>query len=233
MNSSPTTPNGTSAMETMNVSAQATMTMARFSSAHGSARCAYHARTLSNPRPKESMTFQGFQRERSAHRPASVGVTVKETKREVSVEMTTTIANSERLRPTCPWMNAIGRKTTTSTSVMTTAAAPISIRPSYAASSGACLRSVKWRSMFSKTTVESSTRIPMTSDMPSIETVSSVMFIARITVSAIASDVGMEMQTTSALRHERRKKSIAIAVRKIASSSVFVTMLICCCVNVD
>ncbi len=71
-------------------------------------------------------------------------------------------------------MKAIGKNTTTSTSVMTTAAAPISSRPRTAASSGGCLSSVKWRSMFSSTTVESSTKMPITSDMPSSEIVSIV-----------------------------------------------------------
>ena len=73
----------------------------------------------------------------------------------------------------------------------------------------------------------------MTSDMPSSEIVSIVRCISFITVIAIASEVGIEMQTTIALRHERRKKIIAMPVSRIASISVRVTMSICCSVNFD
>ena len=72
----------------------------------------------------------------SAQLAASDGVIVKQTKSEVSVEMTTTTPNSARLRPTWLWMNAIGKNTTTSTSVMTIAATPISVRPVMAAAAG-------------------------------------------------------------------------------------------------
>ena len=64
----------------------------------------------------------------------------------------------------------------------------------------------------------------MTSDMPSSEIVSIVRFISFMTVIAIASDVGIATQTTIALRHERRKKIIAMPVSKIASSSVRTTI---------
>ena len=87
--------------------------------------------------------------------------------------------------------------------------------------------------MFSSTTVESSTRMPMTSDMPSSEIVSIVMCMSRIAVIAIASEVGIEMQTTMAFRHDRRKNSIAIPVRRMARISVRVTIWICCLVKVD
>ena len=76
------------------------------------------------------------------------------------------------------------------------------------------MSSVKWRSMFSSTTVESSTRMPMTSDIPSSEIVSIVRFISFIAVTAIASEVGIETQTTIALRHERRKNTIARPVEE-------------------
>ena len=87
--------------------------------------------------------------------------------------------------------------------------------------------------MFSSTTVESSTSIPITSDMPSNEIVSIVRCITFIAVIAIASEVGIEMQTTIALRHDRKKKSIAMQVQRIARESVRTTMTICCCVNLD
>jgi hypothetical protein len=94
------------------------------------------SRVRSKPRVKASMMPHGFQVESSAQRPASVGVTVNETKSEVSVATVTTSPNSRKKSPTEPGKNEIGRKTTTSTSVMTIAATPISLRPLIAASSG-------------------------------------------------------------------------------------------------
>ena len=73
----------------------------------------------------------------------------------------------------------------------------------------------------------------MTSDIPKSEIVSSVKPSSFIAESAIARDVGIETQTTNALRHERRKKTIAIAVSNTASISVRVTRAICCPVNLD
>ena len=46
-----------------------------------------------------------------------------------------------------------------------------------------------------------------------------------MTVIAIASEVGIETQTTIALRHERRKKIIAMPVSRIACISVRMTMI--------
>ena len=77
------------------------------------------------------------QLERSDQLPASDGVMVNDTKSEVSVAITTTIPNSLRKRPVMPGRNASGKNTTTSTSVITIAAAPISLRPRIAAVRGA------------------------------------------------------------------------------------------------
>ena len=93
-NSSPTTPSGTSEIEATNVAEHAMRTSQRFASAHGSARRAYQSRMRSKPFVNQSTIRGGLHSERSAHKPASVGVTVNETNSEVSVEMTTTMANS-------------------------------------------------------------------------------------------------------------------------------------------
>jgi hypothetical protein len=106
------------------------------------------------------------------------------------------------------------------------------VRPFTAASSG-CSPRWKWRSMFSKTTVESSTRIPITSVIPSSEIVSSVMFIIFMRNIAIESEVGIATQTTTAFRHERRKKIITSAVRPIPSARVLMTPWICWSVKID
>ena len=79
----------------------------------------------------------GFHFDLSDQFPASPGVTVNEVRSEVNVATVTTNPNSLKNRPTVPGRNAIGRKTTTSTSVITIAATPISLRPRIAAVCGA------------------------------------------------------------------------------------------------
>ena len=232
MNSEPTTPNGTSAIAPTKESTQIAMTIVLCRSAAGSARCAYQLRIASKPRAKPRMSAGGRQCPCSAQFPASDGVIVNETNSEVSVEITTTTPNSARFRPTWPCRNAIGRKTTTSTSVMTIAASPISFRPETAAACGACPSS-KCRSMFSRTTVESSTRIPTTRVIPSSEIVSIVRPISFMTNKATHSDAGIATRTTIMLRHEPRKKSMTIPVRMMPSVRVRMTLSICCAVYFD
>ena len=175
------------------------------------------------------MIPHGRQFESSAQRPARLGVTVNETNSEVSVATVTTKPNSRRNRPTAPGRNEIGRKTTTSTSVMTIAATPISVRPLTAASVGDSPRS-KWRSTFSSTTIESSTRIPMISVIAKSETVSRVKWASFIAARVTNSEDGIAIITTTALRHERRKNSITRPVKAIASISVRTTPCSCCSV---
>ena len=102
MNSSPTTPRPTSASAKTKVPAQNAATSVPWRRLHGSTRSVYQLRASSNRSPNHSTARHGFQCERSAHRPASVGVIVNETNSEVRVAITTTIANSEICRPTCP-----------------------------------------------------------------------------------------------------------------------------------
>ncbi len=102
------------------------------------------------------------------HFAASSGVSVNETNSEKSVAVTTTAAYSFRYSPTMPGNSAIGANTTTSTIVIATAAPPISLRPLIAAFTGSCPRS-RCLVMFSNTTIESSTRIPMIRARPIID----------------------------------------------------------------
>src|ERR1700685_3519898 len=102
MNSSPTTPSGTSEIASTNVTKQKIATALPCCMPHGSARFVYQVRNASKRSPNQTTGFHGFQCDLSAHRPANVGVTVNETNNEVKVEITTTIANSESWRPTWP-----------------------------------------------------------------------------------------------------------------------------------
>src|SRR5207248_10898844 len=88
------------------------------------------------PRKKLAMGFKDFHQLIGFPFPnfaASIGVSVKLTKSERSVEMTTVRPNSRRIFPASPETSEIGKKTTTSTSVIAIAAKPISFLPLIAA----------------------------------------------------------------------------------------------------
>ena len=166
----------------------------------------------------------------SAHFAASSGVSVNDTSSENSVAHTITRPNSRMYSPMIPDMNAIGANTTTSTSVIATAAPPISARPAMAASSGG-LPISRWRVMFSMTTIESSTRMPIVSDSPMSESTSIVKPSIHTTKNVASSDAGIAIRTTSALRHTCRNSSSTIAVSTIPSPRFCSTPLIDCIVN--
>ena len=111
-------------------------------------------------------------RGRASATPSS-GVTVKDTSSDRSVAHTTVSPNSRKNWPTMSVMKAMGAKTTTSQSVMAIAARAISLRPFTAAARGSSPRAM-CRSMFSRMTMESSTRMPMHSPSAMRETMFSV-----------------------------------------------------------
>src|ERR1700681_4831585 len=120
----------TSVSESNTSTAQANGTKTRWSSAHGSALFAYQAASASKPRwNQRAHTGTAGLRLLTDHRPARSGVSVNETNSEKSVATTITTPNSFMYLPTIPERNAIGKKTTTSTSVIVLAAWPISVRP--------------------------------------------------------------------------------------------------------
>ena len=82
------------------------------------------------------------------------------------------------------------------------------------------------RVMFSSTTIESSTKIPMVKPRPIIEIRSTVMPITRMTMNVASSETGIEIMTTTALRHACRKSSMTIAVKKMPSTRLCSTPLI-------
>ena len=91
-----------------------------------------------------------------------MGVTSRATSSENRMEMTAVQANCLKNKPTMPPINAIGKKTDTSAKVVASTASPISSAASMAASYG-LLPMRKWRSMFSISTMASSTSTPTTS----------------------------------------------------------------------
>ncbi len=205
-------------------------TIQRCRSTSGSPRLRYHAVRRSKP-VWNHMRYDGGTAERRStdHFAASIGVSVNETNSENSVATVTTMPNSFMYWPTKPLKNASGKKTTTSTSVIAIAAPPISVRPLMAASAGACPMS-RCRVMFSSTTIESSTRIPMISESPISETLSSVSPITRMTQNVASSELGIAIITTAAFRHACRNSISTIAVSTMPSSSDWFTPLSDACV---
>src|ERR1700688_2885912 len=113
----------TSVNESNTSTAQANGTKTRCSSAQGSALFAYQFASASNPRwNQRAHTGTAGLRFLTDQRPAKRGVSVNETNSEKSVATTMTMPNSFMYLPTIPERNAIGKKTTTSTSVIVIAA---------------------------------------------------------------------------------------------------------------
>src|SRR5580698_1036960 len=129
MYSNPTMPSGSTSNTSANVPNEIRTTVRALANPHMSARSTYHERVRSNQSVNASIGFHGFQRDTNDQCAASDGVIVNEINSDVSVATATTNPNSRKNSPTAPGKNEIGKKTTTSTSVMTKAAVPISERP--------------------------------------------------------------------------------------------------------
>ena len=150
-------------------------------------------------------------------RETNNGVNVNETTKLISVEKTTTSENSRKILPIKPPVKASGTNTTTSTNVMAKAVKPISLRPSRAAVR-LSLPISRCRLMFSKTTIESSTRIPTTN-----ESAMSVIILSEKPATYINKNVGMmdEGKATNTNNDERklcRNRSITTETIKMAKN---------------
>lgn len=135
---------------------------------------------------------------------ASMGVRVKEMKREKSDAKTMVRPNCLKNCPVMLFMKAMGRKTTTSHSVMAMAAMPISMRPCMEADSASSPFD-RWRWIFSSTTMESSTRMPIQSVMPMRDIMLKVkpeMYMAK---KVEMSDVGMATMTAAVERQPLKR----------------------------
>ena len=121
-----------------------------------------------------------------------------------------------------PSINTTGENTTTSTSVIARAVNPISFRPSKAA----FFRSLPiWRCryMFSKTTIESSTRIPITNDIAKSVIRFNVYPNKYMATNVEIRDAGIEINTINAFLKLCRNNSITAATSKTASSRSWIT----------
>ena len=158
------------------------------------------------------------------NREASMGVKVKETNMEKRVAKTIVRPNCRKNCPVMPVIKAIGKKTTTSHNVMAIAAMPISVRPSSAAMRASfpiCI----CRCMFSRTTIESSTSMPIQSAMPISDIMLKVNPAMYITKKVLIKEVGMATITATVERQPRRKKNKTKLV--VISPSTTVPKVLC------
>jgi hypothetical protein len=155
-------------------------------------------------------------------REANNGVIVNETKRLIRVENTTTRENSLSIPPIIPDTNARGRKTTTSTMVIATAVNPISDLPSMAALRRSLPISM-WRLIFSSTTMESSTRIPIIKESAINVSILSEKLKIYIATKTEMMEAGIEINTIKEFRILCRKMNITKATNKMAYIKSFIT----------
>ena len=102
-----------------------------------------------------------------------MGVVVRDTTIETSTAVASTTENSRNSRPTMPPMKRMGMKTATSESEMEMTVKPTSRAPRRAARSGVSPSSMR-RTMFSSTTMASSTTKPVATVSAMRERLSSV-----------------------------------------------------------
>ncbi len=126
--------------------------------------------------------------------------------------------------PMKPPMNSSGTNTAISDAVIDTIVNPISLAPS----SAACRRDLpmsRWRTMFSITTIASSTTKPIEITSAISVRLSSVKPSAYITMNAPASDSGTESPAITVGATRRRNSSIVMMTRARLISSVIWTSM--------
>ena len=143
-------------------------------------------------------------------RPHRAGVRVSETTAEITMVATRVTANSRISMVNMLSPNTIGPNTAISDSVIDTTVKPISRTPVSAACSGAMPCSM-WRTMFSITTIASSTTKPTHSTSATSEKMFRVKPSIHITISAPASDSGTLSMAIRVGRSRRRNSSITSA----------------------
>ncbi|MCW0449380.1 hypothetical protein NB706_002214 [Xanthomonas sacchari] len=143
----------------------------------------------------------------SSQRLASIGVRVSETMPDRITAIAITMPNSENNRPTNPPMNTIGRNTADSDTVIDNTVKPISREAAMAASIRLAPCSA-WRTMFSMTTMASSTTKPTDRVSASIEMLSRLKCSRRITAKVPISEVGSTSATIRVAIQLRRNSRI-------------------------
>ena len=151
-----------------------------------------------------------------------MGSSEKLTKSDTSTAQAMVSAKGLKYCPANPFMKPTGRNTTTMAAVVASTARPISFVPSRDA--------VTWslpistcRTMFSRTTMASSMRMPMASDSPSSDMVSSLKPNAHTAMKLARTDTGSASPVMTVDRQLLRKTNTTSTVSTAPSSRVFCT----------
>jgi hypothetical protein len=148
------------------------------------------------------------------------GESVSATKPETTTAAASVIANSRNNEPVRPPWNAMGAYTVASVIVIAMMGPRSSRAPSNAASMR-FLPSRTWRSMFSTTTIASSTTSPTESTIARIVSRLRLKPNASITIAAPTRDTGIATSGTSAVRIDPRNRNTTTATMSTVSASVF------------
>src|SRR5262249_31343548 len=156
-------------------------------------------------------------------RAHSIGVSVSDTKPDITMATAIDTANSRNPRPTMPPISSTGMNTAISENVIEMMVKPISRAPLRAASKGRIPPST-WRTMFSNMTMASSTTKPTDS-----VSASSVMLLMEKPNTYMAAQVPMSDTGTASAgmmvaETERRNRKITRMTRMIAMTSVSCTL---------
>ena len=150
---------------------------------------------------------------------AIIGVSVRATSSENSTATVTVKPKGRKNSPGMPPMNATGMNTAHIVSVVATTARPISIAASVAASQRR-LALRKWRTMFSTSTIASSTSMPTTSVSASSVSMFSVKPRPSIAQNVGMIDSGSASADTSVARQSRRNSHTTMIARIAPSTSI-------------
>src|SRR5262249_1336227 len=154
---------------------------------------------------------------------ASDGANVSALKAEIAIENAIVSANCRNKMPVVPGKNATGTNTATSTSEVAMTAPATSCIASEEALCGSCSPSWMCRSMFSMTTMASSTTSPVASVIPNSVNVLIENPSSFTNANVPISETGIVTEGMIVLRQSSRKTKITSTTRMIASTSVLKT----------
>ena len=159
----------------------------------------------------------------SAQYAESIGSSENETKSDTATAQAMVSANGLNHWPETPDMNAMGTNTARIDSVVAVTARPISSVPSRAAVKWS-LPISRWRTMFSRTTMASSIRMPIASDRPSSDMVLSVKPATHTAMNDASTDTGSARPVMTVERQELRKRNTTSTVRMAPSINASCTL---------
>src|ERR1035437_6186856 len=154
----------------------------------------------------------------SAQYAESIGSSENETNSDTSTAHAMVSANGLKYCPATSPINPIGTNTATIENVVAVTASPIWSVPSCDALKWSFPISM-WRTMFSRTTIASSMRMPIASESPSSDIVFSVKPNAYTAMKLESTDTGSARQVMTVERHEFRKRNTTSTVSSAPSTS--------------